>query len=99
MQKETKMNFKIPVIIEKDHGEYHAFCPVFKGIHINGETEEEAFENTKDAIEAYIMSLIKHNEPIPLYAFETESRKKQRKLSRFLALPKHDHLKHVIATI
>ena len=50
---------------EKEGG-YHAFCPVLKGCHTQGDTIEEALENIKDAIELYIESLKAENEPIPI---------------------------------
>jgi predicted RNase H-like HicB family nuclease len=61
------VSFKLQVNIrvEKDGNEFHAFCPHFKGLHIGGKTYNEALKNAKDAIAAYVLSLIKHNEPIP----------------------------------
>jgi hypothetical protein len=36
-----------------------------EGVHTCGNTEKEALENAKNAIAAYIVSLIKHKEPLP----------------------------------
>lgn len=54
----------IPLIyeIEPDNGEFHAFVPSLKGIHTAGRSREEAFENLKDAIRAYVKSMVKHGE-------------------------------------
>jgi predicted RNase H-like HicB family nuclease len=62
-----KMTFRVTFVIEKDEGEYHAFCPGLKGLHTSGRTRVEALENAKCAVEAYIESLLNHNEPIPLF--------------------------------
>ena len=65
-RKQRQITFRIPICIEEDGDAYHAHCPVLPGVHIDGETREEALENVKTAIELYINSLIKHQEPIPL---------------------------------
>jgi predicted RNase H-like HicB family nuclease len=48
-----------PVVIEQDQesGGYVIFCPTLKGCVSQGETEEEALENIKDAIKTYLESL------------------------------------------
>ena len=50
---------KFPIIIEKDKevGGYVVYCPTLKGCVSQGETEEEAIENIKDAIKTYLDSL------------------------------------------
>jgi predicted RNase H-like HicB family nuclease len=54
------------VILEKESvGGYHAFCPALKGCHSEGETEADAMQNIREAIEVYLESLVAHNEPIP----------------------------------
>lgn len=48
-----------PVVIEKDPeaGGYVVFCPTLRGCVSQGETEEEALENIKDAIKTYLASI------------------------------------------
>lgn len=48
-----------PIVIEKDPeaGGYVVFCPTLKGCVSQGETEEEALENIKDAIKTYLESI------------------------------------------
>ncbi len=48
-----------PIVIEKDPeaGGYVVFCPTLKGCVSQGETEEEALENIKDAIKTYLESV------------------------------------------
>jgi predicted RNase H-like HicB family nuclease len=58
--------FEIQIVIEPDENGFHAYCPDFKGLHIYGDTEQEALANAKNAIIAYLKSLIKHNDLTPL---------------------------------
>jgi len=56
---------KYRVIIEQDEeGMYIAECPSLPGCISQGRTCEEALKNIKEAIEGYLESLEKHNEPI-----------------------------------
>ncbi len=65
MNKPT-VGFKIEIMVEPDDGAYHAYCPALKGLHVGGDTEEEAVKNARDAAIAYLESLVKHGEPIPV---------------------------------
>ncbi len=57
---------KLRVILEQDEdGIYVATCNSLPGCVSQGKTRSEALENIKDAINGYIESLKKHNEPIP----------------------------------
>ena len=57
---------KFRIIIEHDvDGTYTVECPNLPGCISQGKTREEALRNIKDAIEGYLISLKKHNEPIP----------------------------------
>lgn len=54
------------ILIEQDEdGIFVAECPSLPGCVSQGKTRREALENIQDAIEGYIKSLKKHNEPIP----------------------------------
>ena len=63
---DKKISFNITIFVEKDDSNYHAFCPALKGLHVDGATEKEAIENAREAAVAYLVSLIKHGDPIPL---------------------------------
>jgi len=66
MVNNEKPIYNYTVILEKEEqGGYHAFCPLLKGCHSQGDTFEEAMENIKEAIELYIESLKADNQPIP----------------------------------
>ena len=60
------LNMKFRVILEKDEdGTFVVECPNLPGCISQGKTRTEALENIKDAMEGYLTSLKKHNEPIP----------------------------------
>ena len=60
-------NYTYRIIIEPDEGKtFHAYVPALPGCHTWGESFEEARENIRDAINAYIRSLAKDGENIPL---------------------------------
>ena len=57
---------KYRIIIEQDEeGTFVAECPLLPGCVSQGKTRAEALRNIKDAIQGYLESLKKHNEPIP----------------------------------
>ena len=57
---------KYTVILEDgEDGYIIAHVPALKGCHTQGKTKEEALRNAREAIESYLGSLRKHNEPIP----------------------------------
>jgi antitoxin HicB len=57
---------KYRVVVEQDEdGVYVAECPTLPGCISQGKTRNDALENIKDAIQGYLESLKKHNEPIP----------------------------------
>jgi antitoxin HicB len=60
------IGFRIEIFVEPDEPGFHAYCPALKGLHVGGDTEEEALENAKDAAIAYLQSLMKHGDPIPV---------------------------------
>lgn len=73
MEEKTKISFSISVLVAKDTKGYHAYIPALKGLHTCGDTPNEAADNAAQAAIAYIKSLLKHNEPIPiLYQIDIE---------------------------
>jgi antitoxin HicB len=57
---------KYRVLIEQDEdGVYVAEVPSLPGCLSQGQTREEAVENVKEAIAAYLESLEAHGDPIP----------------------------------
>ena len=91
MNQAPAIDFTIQVIVEPDEGGFHAYCPALKGLHTGGDTEEEALQNARDAAIAYLRSLLKHGEPIPvgIDAKRTPPRKNG---------PIHHHTEHLSLT-
>ncbi len=57
---------KFRVLIEQDEdGVFIASVPELHGCISQGKTRSEAISNITDAIQGYLISLKKHNEPIP----------------------------------
>lgn len=59
-------SLRITVVVEPDEGGFHAYCPAFKGLHIDGETELEALQRTEEALYGYLESLQSHGDPLPI---------------------------------
>ena len=66
MNNQGKQVYNYTVILEREEdGGYHAFCPLLKGCHSQGDTFEEAIANITEAVELYLESLMADNQPIP----------------------------------
>jgi predicted RNase H-like HicB family nuclease len=66
MKSESAQIYNYTVIFEKEiEGGYHAFCPVLKGCHSQGDNFDEALENITEAISLYLDSLKEDQQPIP----------------------------------
>ena len=48
------------IIVEPDGDAFHAYCPTLKGLHIDGATEQDAFDHALDGVALYVDSLIRH---------------------------------------
>lgn len=58
---------KFRIIIQPDEdGVFVAECPTLPGCISQGATRAEAITKVQDAIQGYLTSLEKHDEPIPL---------------------------------
>ncbi len=68
-----KITYEIKVIVERDGPGFYAHCSALKGLHTYGDTKEQAFSNARDVAVAYLRSLIKHGDPIPLGVDEKRS--------------------------
>jgi len=61
-----EIRLRISVIIEPDDDGFHAYCPAFRGLHVDGATEKAAITNAARAIAVYVESLVAHGEPLPI---------------------------------
>ena len=55
----------IRVIIEPDGKYFHAYAPALSGCHTFGKTMMDAKRHAREAITAYLETLVKLGEPIP----------------------------------
>ena len=51
------MNNKLSIIIEEDENGFFAYCPELKGCHSQGDTNDEALVNIKEAIDIYLETI------------------------------------------
>ena len=81
--------FRIQIFVEPDEDVYHAYCPALTGLHTCGNTVEEAISNAEDAARAYLQSLIKHNEPLPIGICPALEAKQQSQGSHTTGIQQH----------
>jgi predicted RNase H-like HicB family nuclease len=62
----TRIKLTFTVIVERDGDSYHAYCPAFKGLHVDGNTVDEALRNAQEAANVYLNSLALHGDPLPI---------------------------------
>lgn len=62
----TTLSLQFSIVVEEDEGKYHAFAPAFRGLHVDGESKDEAFHNAVNAVFVYLESLSNHGEPLPV---------------------------------
>lgn len=86
--KSRPMEFKVQIETEPDGDLFHAYCRALKGLHVSGTTEKEAIENAKDAAIAYLTSVIKHGDPIPIGVIDEKATERRCGLVWFGALPR-----------
>lgn len=60
------MKIRIFVIVEPDGDGFHAYCPAFKGLHMDGDTVEQALDRTREGLDWYLQSLKRHGDPLPV---------------------------------
>lgn len=67
-----QLKLKVRLNVEPDGDGFHVYCPELKGMHACGDTVDEALENGIEGVRLYVVSLLKHNEPLPLGVLEPE---------------------------
>ena len=53
------MKFEIRVVIEEDADRFHGYCPDLRGVHVDGDTVEEARENIREAATQHLEYIAK----------------------------------------
>ena len=61
-----KLTQKLVLVLEPDGDGYHLYCPRLSGLHAGGKAIEDTLANGGTALEAYLESLQKHGDPLPL---------------------------------
>ena len=69
-----EITLRVRIVVEPDDGRFHAYCPDFRGLHVDGDTPDDALENAKQAASLYVTSLLKHHEPIPVGLVDSDHR-------------------------
>jgi predicted RNase H-like HicB family nuclease len=72
-----ELRLRFTVIVEPDGESFHAYCPAFKGLHVDGKTEKQALNNAMKAAVVYVNSLAAHGEPLPIGADLSLDREEQ----------------------
>lgn len=62
----VSMKFKTKLKIEDDGKGFHGWCPALKGLHVPGDSIEETAKFARDALIAYLESMIKRGDPLPI---------------------------------
>jgi len=58
--------YRYTIILDREpDGGFHAYCPSLKGCHSQGDSLDEAIDNMREAMAAYLESVAAHGEPIP----------------------------------
>lgn len=58
--------YSFTILVEPNEPDgYLVTCPALPGLVTEGDTLDEAYAMAKDAVQAYLASLIKHGKPIP----------------------------------
>ena len=61
-----QIRLKITIVVERDDDSYHAYCPALKGLHVDGNSVDEAVRKAQQAATVYIDSLAAHGDPLPI---------------------------------
>jgi predicted RNase H-like HicB family nuclease len=60
------LKFRVRIFVEKDDPGYHAYAPSLPGLHMPGDTQQEALNNAKEAAALFLKSMIEDGDPIPI---------------------------------
>jgi predicted RNase H-like HicB family nuclease len=66
MSNALSIRLTLHFLVEPDEGAFHAYSPALKGLHVDGASEDEAVKNFVEAASGYLMSVLKHGEPLPI---------------------------------
>jgi predicted RNase H-like HicB family nuclease len=76
IKKVTEIKFWVKIVVEKDDPGFHAYAPSLKGLHMGGDSPQEALLNAKEAAALYLKSMLKHGDVIPIDLLEKDTAQK-----------------------
>ena len=76
LKKVTEIKFWVKIVVEKDDPGFHAYAPSLKGLHMGGDSAEEALLNAREAASLYLKSLLRHGDVIPIDLVEKDQSEK-----------------------
>ena len=71
-----QLKFEVPIIVESDTVGFHAYSPALKGLHMDGDTVQEALENARKTAQDFLEIMIQDGIPIPLSILSGDEMKK-----------------------
>lgn len=69
-RKPRTLKLSVQFVVEPDGEGFHAYSPMLPGLHADGSTEAQACDNFVSEIPAYLESLSKHGDPLPVGTIE-----------------------------
>jgi predicted RNase H-like HicB family nuclease len=73
--KTKELKFVVPIIVKPDTIGYHSYSPALKGLHMDGDTEEEALENARLTAKDFLSIMIEKGIPIPISSMTKDEEK------------------------
>lgn len=75
-KKVTTLKFWVKIIVEKDGEGYYSYTPSLRGIHMGGDTPEEALTSAREAAALLLKTMIEDGDPIPIDVLEKPKKEK-----------------------
>ena len=67
------LGMKYTVVVNKSEYGYDVHCPALPGCHSQGDTQEEALENIKDAIKTHLQMVAEETKDANVYEVEVSA--------------------------
>jgi len=64
--KSKGLRLMVQIIVEPDEEGFHAYCPALKGLHVGGQTLDEALKNAGDAVHLFLQDIMENGDPVPM---------------------------------
>jgi predicted RNase H-like HicB family nuclease len=60
------LKFRVRIVVKKDGPSFHAYAPSLRGLHMPGDTQQEALNNAKEAAALMLKVMIEDGDSIPI---------------------------------